>query len=250
MKDKIEMNNNLIYDTIIGSVSKGEDIVLSSVGESWSLVETVSGQVGIAMTTSGTTRSPMFSESFAGMDVREAARALMSWHFEEASLGLAAINARLNTVARMGEFDCQEPYENYCTRGLEISGKKLGIVGHLKMPEEVKNMASEYHILELQPQPGDYPASACEWILPACDIVIITGSSLINKTLPRLLALCRHAYTILAGPSVPLCPALLQLGIDRLAGLVISDAEGMKKRQALGLSGPPYEFGQSFLITR
>lgn len=244
------MNRNLIYDTIINSVPKGESIANTIVGDSWSLVETDKGKVGIAMTTSGNTRPPMLSESLIGMDVREAARALMSWNFKESSLALAAANACLNTEARMKEFDCKEPYDNYCTRGLDISDKRLGIVGHLKMPEEVRKATAEYYILELNPIQGDYPASACEWILPECDVVIITGSSLINKTLPRLLALCRNAYTILAGPTVPLCPELLNLGIDRLAGLVINDTEGMKKRQTSGVSGPPYEFGQSFLIMR
>jgi len=250
MENEGEMINNLIYDTIINSVPKGERIVDTSAGDSWSLAETDSGNVGIAMTTLGSTRPPIFSESFIGRDVQEAAQTIVSWNFEEASLALAAANACFNTVTRMKEFNCKEPFDNYCTRGLDVIGKKLGIVGHLKMPEEVRNAASEYYILELNPRPGDYPASACEWILPQCDIVIITGSSLINKTLPRLLTLCRNAYTILAGPSVPLCPALLNLGIDRLAGLIISDTEGLKKRQASGVSGPPYEFGHSFLIMR
>lgn len=244
------MNKHLIYDSIINSVPQGEKILNTIPGGSWSLVETDRAKVGIAMTTCGNTRPPMLAENIRGLDLQEAARALLSWNFEEASLALAAINAGLNTEARMKELACEEPYDNYCTRGLDISGKKLGLVGHLKMPEEVRNAAAECHILELNPQPGDYPASACEWILPECDIVIITGSSLINKTLPRLLSLCRQAYTILAGPSVPLCPALLDLGIDRLAGLVITDTEGMKKRQRAGVSGPPYEFGQSFLLMR
>lgn len=250
MENQSDMDNNLIYDTIIGSVPQGENIADTIAGDAWSLVETAKGKVGIAMTTSGSTRPPMLSESLIGMDIQEAARALMSWNFEEASLALAAINACLNTEARMKEFHCKEPYDNYCTRGLDLSGKRLGLIGHLKMPEEVRNAAAECHILELHPQPGDYPASACEWILPECEIVIITGSSLINKTLPRLLALCRNAYTILAGPTVPLCPALLDLGIDRLAGLVINDPERMKKRQAAGVSGAPYDCGQSFLIMR
>jgi len=244
------MNNNLIYDTIISSVPQGEKIADTIIGDAWSLVETDKGKVGIAMTTSGSTRPPMFSEGFTGMDIQKAAGALMSWNFPEASLALAAINACLNTESRMQEFGCHEPYDNYCTRGLDLSGKKLGLIGHLKMPEEIRNAAAECHILELHPQPGDYPASACEWILPECDIVLITGSSLINKTLPRLLALCHNAYTILTGPTVPLCPELLNLGIDRLAGLVINDPEGMKKRQTARVSGPPYECGQTFLLMR
>lgn len=244
------MNKNLIYEAIIDSVCAGEKIALTDIGDSWSLVETDRDNVGIAMTTAGKSAPKMLDKDFIGMDVSEAARAVMSWNFEEASLGLAAANANLNTFRRMEEFKCKEPFENYCTNGLDLTGKKLGIVGHLKMPAEVLNSVAEYKILELNPQPGDYPAPACEWILPTCDIVIITGSSIINKTLPRLVELSSNAYTILAGPTVPLCPNLLDLGIDRLAGLVITDPEGMKKRQSSGLSGPPYEFGQSFMLAK
>lgn len=117
------MNNNLIYDTIISSVPQGEKIADTIIGDAWSLVETAKGEVGIAMTTLGSTRPPMFTEGFTGMDVQEVARALMSWNLPEASLALAAINACLNTESRMHEFCCQEPYDNYCTRGLDISGK-------------------------------------------------------------------------------------------------------------------------------
>ena len=62
---------------------------------------------------------------------------------------------------------------------------------------------------------------------PDCDVVIITGSAAINKTLPRLLELSRRAQVILTGPSVSCCPALTELGIDRLNGRVITRAEPM-----------------------
>lgn len=249
-KNRNTTKNFEIYDAIISSVPKEEYITYTAAGGSWSLAETGSGRVGIAMTTSGDTRPQIFAGSLAGMKASEAAQAITSWNFSEASFALASVNACLNTEARLKKLDCKEPYDNYCTRGLDISGKKIGLVGHLKMTEEIREAAAEYHILELNPQPGDYPASACEWILPECDIVLITGSSIINKTLPRLLELCRNAYTILVGPSVPMCPALLEFGIDRLAGLVIKDAKGIKKQITSEISGPPYEFGQTFLMVR
>ena len=80
--------------------------------------------------------------------------------------------------------------------------------------------------------------------------MIITGSSLINKTLPHLLSLCRGAYTILTGPSVPLCPALLEQGIDRIAGMVVTDPEGMKNSVLTGQRGSPYRYGKPFLLVK
>ena len=64
-------------------------------------------------------------------------------------------------------------------------------------------------------------------VLMLCDLVIITGSAAINKTMPRLLELSRNAQVILTGPSVSCCPALLGLGIDRMHGRVITQPEAM-----------------------
>ena len=80
--------------------------------------------------------------------------------------------------------------------------------------------------------------------------MIITGSALINKTLPHLLELCRHAYTILTGPSVPLCPALLEQGLDRISGMVVTDREGMKNSVLSGQRGNPYRYGEPFLLVK
>ena len=118
------------------------------------------------------------------------------------------------------------------------------------MPQSVYEQAASVRILERNPRPGDYPDSACDWLLPQCDVVIMTASTLVNKTLPHLLDLCKNAYTILAGPSCPMCPALLDLGIDRIAGLVITDVVGMKDKILNEIPGPPYPMGKPFLLTR
>ena len=78
--------------------------------------------------------------------------------------------------------------------------------------------------------------------------MLITGSTLINKTLPHILDLCENAYTILLGPSVPMCPALLDFGIDRLAGMAVTDCAGLAEHVRGSVHGSPYRYGQSFLI--
>ena len=162
---------------------------------------------------------------------------------------MAAVNAFYNTPQRLEELNAYEPFDNYCTDGLDLRGKKIGIIGHLNMPDSVKAQAEKIWILERNPRPGDYPDSACDWLLPQCDVVIMTASTLVNKTLPHLLDLCKDAYTILAGPSCPMCPGLLELGIDRIAGLIITDVAGMKNKILREISGPPYPMGKPFLLT-
>ena len=238
-----------IYDALIAGITPGCRITGSLADACWSAVHT-EDQFGIAMTTPGDTIRPMFPPSYEGMELAELAKAAKSWNLAEASYGMAAINAFYNTPQRMEALHAAEPFDRYCTAGLDLRNKRIGVVGHLNMPDFVRQQAAELLILERNPQPGDYPDSACEWILPTCDIVLITGSTLANKTLPRLLELTRNAVTILTGPSVPLCPALLELGIDRIAGLVITDRPGMIHKIQTSRFGPPYPYGQSFLLTR
>lgn len=238
-----------LYDALAEGVGSGGPIRAAVAGDYWSMVETDEG-LGLAMTTPGASIPPLFPQGFAGLSLREAARAAASWNLTEAGFGLAAANAYYNTPARMEALGSYEPFDNYCTAGLDLRGKTVGIIGHLKGPEGLREQAKAVYIIERAPQPGDYPDAACDWLLPQCELVLITGSSLVNKTLPHLLELCRDACTILTGPSVPMCPALLDFGLDRVAGMVVTDRAGAAAHVRGSAPGSPYRFGQSFLLKK
>ena len=57
----------------------------------------------------------------------------------------------------------------------------------------------------------------------------MTATTLINKTMPRLLELSRNARVVVAGPSTPLTPILLEHGIDILGGLIVEDEDRVWK---------------------
>ena len=238
-----------LYDTIIDNIEPGTVVEHTIAGERWSAA--VSGnRLGMAMATEGDSIAPMFPAGLEGRDVKEIAPAVKSWNFREASLALSAVNLRCNTVERMEALGCAEPFKNYCTAGLDVKGKTIAAVGHLHLTEEIHREAKQLYILERTPQSGDYPDSACDLILPQCDIVIITGAAIINKTLPHLLSLCQNAYTILIGPSVPMCPELFEHGVDRLSGMAVTDPASMEKKISAGERGSPYGFGQSWLLKK
>ena len=239
-----------LYDALIAGLPDGEFVMRSVAGACWTLAENTSGGSGLSMTTEGETVAPMYPGGIDGLSLGEAALAAKSWNLAEAGLGVAAINSHYNTQENARALSCLEAYKTPCTRGLALTGRTVGLVGHLRLPEEALEGAGRVYILERSPKPGDYPDSACEFLLPECDIVLITGSSLVNKTLPRLLELCREAFVILVGPTVPLCPDLLDLGIDRLAGMCVTDREAAYIHAASAPAGSPYHCGRSFLFGR
>ena len=238
-----------LYDRLIEEIPENIPVTGTLAGQCWTAVETP-GSFGMAMTTPVDTASRMLPEIHPGMYLHDLAQAAKSWNLTEAGFGMAAINACFNTPARLEALKAYEPFENYCTDGLDLHGKHIGVVGHLNMPQSVREQAASLRILERSPKSGDYPDSACDWLLPQCDVVIITASTLVNKTLPHLLELSKNAYTILAGPSCPLCPELLNFGIHRIAGLVITDVAGMRRKIENEIPGPPYPMGKPFLLTK
>ena len=237
-----------IYDEIVVGIGRNWAIKYAQLGERWALVETEE-RSGMAMFTKGSSIEPMFPR-FKGMGLREAAEAVRSWNLEEASLGLAAANAFYNTPERIEELGARSTMEIYSTEGIDLHGLTVGIIGHMKGPRGLREQAKAVYILEREPQEGDYPDSACDWILPQCDLVLMSGSTIINKTLPHLLELCEKATVILQGPSVPLCPALLELGIDRITGMAIADRSAIRERVEQGQRGSPYGAGIPFLLKR
>ena len=86
------------------------------------------GQAGVAMHTEGESVPRMF-ETLVGLPAAEAARAVLSWNFEEASEGMAVVNACLNRPTRMEALNTF--YTGSVLEGLELHGKTVGFVGHL-----------------------------------------------------------------------------------------------------------------------
>jgi uncharacterized protein (DUF4213/DUF364 family) len=214
-----------IYDTLIKAVPPDSTVQACLAGLHWFAVR--SEGMGLAMTPREGERCLPRAGEIAGMRTRDLAASLKSWNLHEAALGLAALNSALNAPLSMkhslGLCPGQQPDEDVFTCLLdEFRGRKVAVVGHFRNLERVQAIC-DLSILERLPQPGDLPDPACEWILPEQDYVVITATTLINKTLPRLLQLSRNARVVLAGPSTPMTPRLFEFGIDMLAGLVVED---------------------------
>ncbi len=213
-------------------------------GISWTAAVLSDGRTGVAMHIAGVTTARMF-ETLVGLPLKQAGEALMSWNMEEADEALAAVNAWYNSK----DCPCLQP-EAKTLDGVDLRGRTVGMIGkmlgHSNMTAEDFVCSKALYIMEREGKPDTLPDSACEFYLPLCDLVIITGSAAINKTMPRLLELSRHAKVILTGPSVSCCPQLLELGIDRLNGRVITEPEAMlraivEKRTSVNAFSVPFQ---------
>ncbi len=222
-----------IYDALIDGIP--DDFIVDEVVRGIGLTYVRSGG-GVGVSGSAldfNTRIPMFTKNLIGAPLKEAAACIKSWNLAEASIGGAAINAYYNNplVARANGVPFSENrrvedrmYDPFIMNQNEIKGKKVVTIGHFPYIDKLFDPVCDLSILEWVPQEGEFPMTACEYLLPECDYVYISSSSLVDKTLSRYLELSKNAKQItLVGPGTTLAPVLFDFGVDDLSGFMITD---------------------------
>ena len=153
-------------------------------------------------------------------NLKELANYVFSDNPFEISIGMAAINASIKPP---------EDFKEINARDIIIQkgrGKKVGIIGHFPFVEDIKSAAKDLLIFEKAPRPGDIPDSKIPELLPECDVVAITGMSIMNRTFDFIIKHTKKdAYKIVLGPSTPLSPLLFEMGIDAVSGTIVENPE-------------------------
>lgn len=155
----------------------------------------------------------------------ELAGLLRSDSSPEAGVGMAAANAIISSTA-VGLTE-EKAVDILCERG---SGKRVAMIGHFPFAERLREECDQLWIFErgLNRREGDLGGEAMDQLLPQAQVVAVTATTLLNQTLPTVLASVHpDAFVMLLGPSTPLTPALFQFGFDVLCGTVIDDVEAV-----------------------
>ncbi len=139
----------------------------------------------------------------------------------ERVMGYAAINAVLNQGFSpgpniSGAVDCQPE-------------DVVGMVGFFcPLVGKFRRQAKTLYVFEKRPGPDQLTLPETEMgnLLPSCDMVVLTATSLVNGTAQRILSLCVKAREIiLVGATTPMAPEILKpYGVTVLAGTQIMDS--------------------------
>lgn len=141
----------------------------------------------------------------------------------EVAVGMAAINALLPR-------DPTSWVDINAADVLAERGRNLpvALIGHFPFVDWLRERIPVLWVLELDPQPGDLPASAAAEILPQAGIVAMTSVTLLNHTFDGLMALRRpDAQVMLLGPTTPLTPLLFEHGVHLVSGSVVEDVDAV-----------------------
>ena len=238
-----------------------EDIAVRDycLGTHWSYVEADCG-MGVSFTCKGGTKR-RHTADLRGLPLRAVAQLAKSWCFEEATLGVAALNAYYaqkplldplgatydepvelpdGTVRKMDAFELYRP------RITAQGNANVTVVGHFPHVDRIAEYANLTVLERNCTQALDTPDPACEYVVPQTDYLFMTGVTIINKTAPRLLDLAKNATVVMVGPSVVMSPFLFDWGAEMLAGSVVADPE--KVRFAVK-NGAGQFFGEALQMT-
>jgi uncharacterized protein len=196
------------------------------VGLGYTAVALEDGRCGLAFTLHEKEYESCTVIAEAGTLAGRKASELISWMKQPdetaCAIGLATANALINVPHGATETDILDllPVETEDAVGM------IGYFGPLVDP--IKNKARTLHIFERKPIPdlGVLPDSAAADLLPQCQVIVISATSLLNHTIDGLLDSCSRAREIaILGPSTPFLPEpFRKRGVTILSGIQVVDS--------------------------
>ncbi|WP_267383738.1 DUF364 domain-containing protein [Cyanobacterium sp. uoEpiScrs1] len=244
-------NPQEIYDLLLDYGNNTTSIQEVIIGLTWTICH--GKEIGLCMSPALPTRTLSWPGTLVNRSVADIAPWLQSWDSYQATIGMAAINAVINSQSNLQEMS--QPIISSGSANLavfehflpKLRGKRVSIIGRYPGLDRYEN-EMEINVIELKPGPGDFPAPASEYLLPKSDWVFLTGTSIPNKTFPRLVELSRNAKLVLMGPTVPWLAELAEFGIDYLAGVTVVDPQALRQTVAEGGGVRIFETGVQYRL--
>lgn len=213
-----------LYKDLVAGVPESAVVRSLCVSPYGAFVEASCG-AGMAMLAYGGSMGCRLMQDVEGMRLRDLAALCVSWHFLEATIGVAALNAWYSSEPRVEAlgvtYDAHDGEDVFHQYRSFIEGKRVAVVGHFPRMEAVAEFC-DLTVLERDPHGDDMPDPGCEYIVAEQDCLFMTGLTLTNKTMPRLLQLAREGDVpvVVMGPSTVPSPLFFDHGVVCLAGCV------------------------------
>ncbi len=196
------------------------------------------------------------SGRLSGRSVKEYLDYIFSDNVLKKTLGIATLNALSSSCwNRMKCNGYEVELGKDAFDDIKIDpGQKAVVVGALApVIKELIAGGADFHILEMDPatlkdREKPYFAEACRApeFVPGADLLVITGTTMLNDTLPGLLDMAKPgAQIIVTGPTASMLPdAFFSRGVTILGGIVVTKPDALLDIISEGGSGYHF-FGKS-----
>jgi uncharacterized protein (DUF4213/DUF364 family) len=173
------------------------------------------------------------------------------------AVGIATMNALAHMCWQRSQdsmnVELEAGVDAYDAANIRASDHVVVVGAFVPFLKSLKRARQRFTVLEINPEtlkPDELqyfqPADQAAKVLPSADVVLITGTTLVNDTLDELLRACRPtARVVVVGPTVSLLPtAFLRRGVDVLGGIRVTAPDAFLDVLIEGGSGHHF-FGRS-----
>ena len=197
-----------------------------------------------------------FSGKLRGRRSADLACEALSGHGIRRTVGIATVNALADHCWQRRphpDVDLRHDVDAFDATDIRHGDKVVVVGAFVPFLKELKRRGQDFLVLEQDPAtlkadelPFFRPAERAAEILPDADVLLITGSTLVNNTLEELLALARpDARVTVVGPTVGMLPdAFVARGANVLGCVRITEPDEFLDLLAEGGSGYHF-FGRS-----
>ena len=191
-----------------------------------------------------------------GMEADRVLREMEEGNPLKKALGIATLNALSLTLERsQGTPNFEVVLEKDALDLLTLHEEEFVVVVGALAPylKRLKARGKPFRVLEMDPRtlkkdemPFYSPAEEAPLYVPKADLLVVTGTSLVNDTLEGLLALARKdARVVVLGPTASQYPrAFFERGVDMLGGIRVTAPDDLLDLLAEAGSGYHF-FGRS-----
>ncbi|HAA84945.1 MAG TPA: hypothetical protein DCE14_01150 [Kosmotogaceae bacterium] len=144
------------------------------------------------------------------------------FHPVTASLILAACNAVINSTHDRDDYTQEDPFVSLHITEQDI----LGFVGDFRpLTSLINEQVGEVRIFERHLGDNYLPDWSIPFKLPECTCVVITATSIMNRTIDSVLESCFTDRVVVMGPSTPMSLELFPQKVRSLGGARIIDSK-------------------------
>lgn len=155
----------------------------------------------------------------------------------ENAIGIAAINAQCNQASMHKDLGNENAFEIAMREG---KNKNVSVIGAFPAAFKLRDsgICKKVNIIELDNNliDGTISYKNSSEVLNESHVVLVTATTLINKTMFDILLQCKNCLKILVGPTTPLHPLFHEIGFDYLCGAIVEDKETAKLYLSQGAS--------------
>lgn len=230
------------------------------IGPGYTAVRLSTDQVGLAFSLLSE-QSPRCCElmgragHLSGSKALDLARLALSWDTRSRVVGVATINA-LSQLFLKRHANRITISKGDIADHLRVKGSVVTVVGNIAPTvRKLRAKAKRIYVLERTSEfkdIGTLPDTAAEEIIPQSDVVLITGTSIVNGTVDRLLELSRNAKAVaLIGATAGVPPTVLfDHGATMVGTVRVKNPDAVMRIVAEGGGTPSLSDAVEFVVYR